>query len=149
MACLFAYLLGLGWLAPFVTALVAASDEDHRVLLCVGGDGARIVLAHDASRPGMQVTHHHCPLAAILVAIASDVPGGQDHVLSFPSGLKLGGNGSRCESHRITSAHGMTMGWLDPVVSPGRPWSQGSLPRRAPALPIATLRMLESTVLRC
>jgi hypothetical protein len=91
-ACLAAHLIGLGWLAPLLTALVAASDHEHQVLLSVNGEGARVVLAHDAARQGMEPGHEHCVMAAILVALSAEVPGGPDHVLAFPSGIGLLGN---------------------------------------------------------
>ena len=90
-ACLGAHLLGLGWLAPLVTALVAASDDEHVVSLSVGSHGSRVVLAHDSTRPGMAPGHEHCVVAALLVAMATELPGGHDHVLSFPSGVSGAG----------------------------------------------------------
>lgn len=89
--CLFAYLLSFGWLVPMFMAAVAASDDEHHVLLSTGPGGTRITLAHDPVRPVMAVGHHHCLLATVLTAFAAPVSGEGDHVLSFPEGLEFRG----------------------------------------------------------
>ncbi len=148
-ACTLAYLLGLGWLAPFLTALVAASDDEHRVLLSVSVDGARVVLAHDATRPGMESGHRHCMVAAVLAAMANDAPRGADHVLMFPSGLQHGGSGSRPEVQRVGGIPTMVAPWLD-VAGVKEPCRRPCpRPPANPAARSASSRMLESIVLRC
>ena len=74
-----------------ITAAVAASDDEHHVLLSMGPDGTRVTLAHDPGRPGMGLGHHHCLLATVLTAFAAPVSGESDHVLSFPEGLEFRG----------------------------------------------------------
>lgn len=151
-ACLAAHLLGLGWLAPFLTALVAASDHDHRVLLSVNGEGARVVLAHDAARRGMEPSHEHCPVAALLVALASESPGGGDHVLCFPLGVEIGR-----PSHQGTVDAPVPPEGRPCHVSPGfrKPWIKAAglppalIPPSADAASAASVAVVRSTVLRC
>lgn len=151
-ACLAAHLLGLGWLAPFLTALVAASDHDHRVLLSINGEGARVVLAHDAARRGMEPSHEHCPVAAFLVALASDSPGGGDHVLSFPSGIEIGraSSGGTVDAPAPSEARpgqarpGGPSPWMDATGLPS-PLD----PSRRDAVSVAVVTVVRSTILRC
>lgn len=151
-ACLAAHLLGLGWLAPFLTALVAASDHDHRVLLSVNGEGARVVLAHDAARRGMEPRHEHCVVAAFLVALASESPGGGDHVLSFPSGIELGRASSCAPVDAPAPSEGRTS---DASLGNPAPWKEATT-RPAPlehlrtdASSVAVVFVVRSTILRC
>lgn len=149
LACLAAYLLGVGWLAPFATALIAASDAEHRVLLSVSVRGASIVLAHDVTRPGMQPGHEHHPVAALLVAMASEAPGGMDHVLSFPSGLELGGSGLRWERPGPVSK-GIGVVGMSEVSSwlPNRASRTGGMALRMPTSP-SSVAWMGTVVLRC
>ena len=148
-ACLAAHLLGLGWLAPFLTA---ASDHDHRVLLSVNGEGARIVLAHDAARRGMEPGHEHCPVAAFLVALASESPGGGDHVLSFPLGIEIGRASPRgtvdapapSEGRPSDARPGGPSPWMD-SAGPPSPFN----PPRTDASSAAVVSVVRSTILRC
>jgi hypothetical protein len=151
-ACLAAHLLGLGWLAPFLTALVAASDHDHRVLLSVNGEGARVVLAHDAARRGMEPGHEHCPVAAFLVALASESPGGGDHVLSFPSGIELGRASSRASVDAPAPSEGRHGDACPGGPSPGMDSAGPPLPLNPPrttASSAAVVSVVRSTILRC
>lgn len=83
--CAFAYLLALGWLAPLVTAAVACIDPMHRVQLAQGEAGSRVVLAHRGEAFG----HVHEGVAAALVALSDAPDGDEDHVLSFPKGVRI------------------------------------------------------------
>lgn len=83
LACAFAYLLALGWLAPLVTAAVACIDPMHRVQLAQGEAGSRVVLAHKGEAFG----HVHEGVTAALVALSDAPDGDEDHVFSFPEGV--------------------------------------------------------------
>lgn len=151
-ACIAAHLLGLGWLAPFITALVAASDHDHRVLLSINGEGARVVLAHDAARRGMEPSHEHCVVSAFLVALASESTGGGDHVLSFPSGIELGRATSRASADAPAPPEGRPS---DSRPGGPAPWQEGTIrpatsePSRTDASSVAVVTVVRSTILRC
>lgn len=79
----------MGWVTPLCAASLAMLDDDHRVQLSVVTDGAKVVLAHDASDPAKSPWHEHCAVSATLVALSPDADGPRDHVLSFPSGITL------------------------------------------------------------
>jgi hypothetical protein len=83
------YLLGLGWLAPLVTAGLAAMDEAHGVDMVAGVNGPQVVLRHNASNPAQVPWHEHCAMASALTVLGSDDAGQQDHVLSFPTGVDV------------------------------------------------------------
>lgn len=74
---------------PLCTASLAVLDDDHRVEFAVGAEGARIVLAHDASDPARSPWHEHCVVSATLVAFSPNPGAAADHVLSFPSGVTV------------------------------------------------------------
>jgi len=86
---LWVYVVSLGWVMPLGTATVAMLDDDHRVQLAVGSEGARVVLVHDASDPAKSPWHEHCAVSATLVALSPSAAGTSDHVLSFPFGVTI------------------------------------------------------------
>ena len=149
LACLVVHLLGMGWLAPVVTALIAASDDEHRVLLAVNGEHARVVLAHDASRPGMHPGHEHCAVAAVLVALASEATGGTDHVLSFPSGVKAADSGPRWDRGVARQRSSWVIPWFEPLALAPRLAGHPGMPRTVPGAGPVALLAVTSTVLRC
>lgn len=83
------YLLGLGWLAPLLTAGLAAMDEAHGVGMVSGVNGSKVVLRHDASNPDQVPWHQHCAMATALTVLGSDDSTRQDHVLNFPTGIDV------------------------------------------------------------
>lgn len=74
---------------PLCTATLAMLDDDHRVQVAVGSEGARVVLVHDASDPAKSPWHEHCVVSATLLVLSPNAEGTTDHVLSFPSGVTV------------------------------------------------------------
>ncbi len=83
------YLLGLGWMAPLLTAGLAAMDEAHGVGMVTGANGSKVVLRHDAANPDQVPWHQHCAMATALTVLGSDDSTRQDHVLNFPTGIDV------------------------------------------------------------